>query len=253
LSDVSAQAAFEEKVRRAAALRDPVGMLQAMAEHGLVERLERKVERKYDRLDAEDARWIVATSVESLYERLAAEEEARANGRSARKDGREVKNASNWLYKTVENKAQDLSDHLLHRVSLDDWDEEGEEFNPLETEEQRDRRREEAAAALATRRRKLFEVAKGLVPRIPGFRARQVMSLIFEAWEKGVVDLTNEEIAARLGIKKNTAAQAKCRGRDALIALAKEERLTGFDVSMSDLELTDDEEALAAPDEEEEL
>ncbi|HET7459909.1 MAG TPA: hypothetical protein VFJ82_01625 [Longimicrobium sp.] len=232
MSEASAEREAEMEAQRAASAGDPIGMLRALGRSRFLEKLEIQIEHQFWRLDREDARWVVGSAVDSVFDRLAR--------------GEKKRNILPYLLKAAQNKAKDLSRERARRVSFDEkLDGVVELPEPLT-----DAEREEAEAAADAKRRAMYAVVKRLIPRIPQNRPRQIISIIVEAMEKGVQDLTNEEVGEMLGLKKGTVAVAKFRGLEYLIELAKEEKLVTFEFTVRDLELPDDAEAIASTDEE---
>jgi DNA-directed RNA polymerase specialized sigma24 family protein len=222
----------EQEAQRAASAGDPIGMLRALGRSGFPEKLAAQIENQFWRFDREDARWAVAEAIDSLYAHL--------------ERGERKRNIFPYLLKAAQNKAKDLNGELARRVSFD----EETDGIPEVPEPMTDEEREAAEEAADARRRAMYAEVKSLIPRIPQSRPRQIISIIVDAMEKGVQDLTNEEIGDMLGLTKGTVATAKSRGLDYLVELAKEENLVRFDFTARDLELPDEAEAIAAAEEE---
>ena len=192
MEEGSEQSEMETSVRSAVRRGEPIEMLVALGRDGFLERLTLHLGRKFERLDDEDLRLIVAEVTDALYFRLAG--------------GHHIARITSWMFKAAENMAVDLAADVKDKVVLEDWMAHARIIDHSETDEDLDRRREEMEAARVKKTNELFEIAKGLVQRIPQARPRQVMSIIFEAMAKGVTDLSNQDIGDLLGVKKGTVA-----------------------------------------------
>lgn len=223
----------EGEAQRAARNGDPVGMLDALARSSFLERLAVQIQHQFRRLDEDDCRWVVSKAVDALYSQLVR--------------GERKRDIFPYLLGAAKNIARDVSRELARRVPFNEELDGAVEVSEPMT----DAEREAAEDAAEAKRRAMYAEVRRLATKIPQARPRQVISYVVDAMEKGVLDLTNEEIGDALGLSKGTVATAKCRGFDFLIELAKEENLADFDFTAADLELSDEAEAIAAADEEE--
>jgi DNA-directed RNA polymerase specialized sigma24 family protein len=82
------------------------------------------------------------------------------------------------------------------------------------------------------RRGAALTLARELLPRLGQQRAQAVMGYVFDAVERGVVDLPSRDIAEALGMSDQVVRQSLSRGFRRLARLAEEE---GLDVRAADL------------------
>jgi DNA-directed RNA polymerase specialized sigma24 family protein len=84
----------------------------------------------------------------------------------------------------------------------------------------------------ARRRGAALTLARELLPRLGQQRAQEVMAYVFDAVERGVVDLPSRDIAEALSVSDQVVRQSLSRGFRRLARLAEEE---GLDVRATDL------------------
>lgn len=90
----------------------------------------------------------------------------------------------------------------------------------------------EDAVVRARRRSAALRLARGLLPRLGQQRAQEVMAYLFDAVERGAVDVPSKEIAAALDMSDDVVRQSLSRGFSRLTRLAAAE---GLDVQAVDL------------------
>lgn len=207
---------FEKEAQRAAHDCDPIAMLTALWGSGFLDKLDAFVRYNFGEIEPDDANWVIAQAVDSLYDKL--------------RRGERKRDIFQYLFASTRNIAKDLRHELSRRVGFDEH---------LDTEIQAqellsDEEREEAAEAAQERRQQVLAELKRLIRRIPQARPRQVLGIIVDALEKNVFDLTHEEIGKKLGIAPNTVVQAKKRGIDRLKDMIEEEGLMPFGASLFD-------------------
>lgn len=84
----------------------------------------------------------------------------------------------------------------------------------------------------AKRRSAALRLARSMLPRLGQQRAQEVMGFLFDAVERGAVNVPSQEIAQALGMSDDVVRQSLSRGFRRLARLASDE---GLDVQASDL------------------
>lgn len=153
----------------------------------LLESIPRRLDRQFGDLDLASAEHIFADALDALIVHW------QAGGRPDRPDA--------YLWGVCWNKAQDEVARRLavrqlddNRLASDDPDESGE-----------------PEASRETLRREALRVARTALPRIAQERPREALALILDAVE-AEVELTNADLAARLGVTAGNARKLRERG-----------------------------------------
>lgn len=191
----------------AARAGDAAGMVNCLFRGKTVDRLVWKLGQEfYGKLAPEEVRDCVAEAVASCYASLAA--------------GKSVTNLVGYLLKVARNVAIDMvadfeSNGTRDAATVPDWrDAEG------------DVARDAARAAL---QHEALQRARTLLPQLGQENIRRVMEVVFDAVEKEVVDLSDQDIAEITGIQPDTVRRLKNRGFERLRRLAAD---NGFNLTI---------------------
>jgi DNA-directed RNA polymerase specialized sigma24 family protein len=204
---------LQESARLAAA-GDAGGAVRALVESGYPNGLVRgpHLADRYSRVSA-------AVRAEAVAEGLAALHRAIGKGTPVSRPGGYVLKAA----EVICAEEQRLQERQLSVDGLSDRDllSAGSPWIDREESEIRARRR---AAAL--------KLARGFLPRLGQQRAQEVLGYVFDAVERGIVDLPSRDIADALGFSDDVVRQSLSRGFRRLARIAEEE---GLDVEAVDL------------------
>lgn len=211
---------YEREVQQAAGRGDAEGMLVALASSGILENLADHIVNQYDVLNADDAKDVVADSVDALFARIGG--------------GERKRDVLPYFYKIAQNKAKDRAKQGRAHDSFD------EAKHDVVREEYDD----DYLADRESWRARQFAEVKRLIGQMEMSRPRQVIGFIFDALEKGGFHLTNAEVGKALGISATAAAMAKSRGFDSLIELGKSQGVIDIGFTLRDIKSADDADAL---------
>lgn len=196
-----------KRAQAAARQQDAAGMVNGLFRSKIVDRLVWKVGHEfYGKLAPEEVRDCVAEAVASCYASLVV--------------GKSVTNLVGYLLKVARNLAVDMvadfeSNGTRDAATVPDWrDPDGDEA------------RDAARAAL---QQEALQRARSLLPQLGQENIRRVMEVVFDAVEKQVVDLTDQDIAEITGIQPETIRRLKNRGFERLRRLATE---NGFNLTV---------------------
>ena len=198
---------FLEVARRAAAAGQPDRMLEALVASrfldGLTRRLENDWHGRLPRAEIEDC---VAIAVDGAYDAVA--------------HGRPVRNLGAWIWKAASNKAIDRwnDDYELRGVMESDALADSREDPEIDSDS--DQRLAEYRAKEAVR------VARLLLPRIGQGQIVDVMTLVIDAVEQGLEDLSPSTIGETLGLSASAVRSLLSRGFERLEREARHEGMT---------------------------
>lgn len=190
--------------QEAASQGDPVKLFGVLLEEHALDGLMRRLKAGWSEIPDDEMEEIAADALEVLYYRM--------------REGATITNAIGFIWKTAYFKCQEY--HRLHahfeKVSIDMLDETtdlgGTELGDLEA---RERLRIEA-----------IRQARSLVPLLRSANIQTVMSYVIDAVEKGLPDVSNQEIAEALHMEVKTVKNCLHRGFERLSRIAKEQGMT---------------------------
>ena len=171
-------------------------MIAALQESRIISGFASKVCKDFSRLTQDDADAVVAEATLELF--------------TAVQGGTPVTNVSGWLYTTSKRIAMRWDERRRNERPFADGEDDCIEnpwLDPLAqrfVEEEREQLRAEA-----------LKVARGLLPQLGTGSVVEVMTVIFEAVEKGL-DITDHEVADILGKDYDSVREWRRRGFDRL-------------------------------------
>jgi DNA-directed RNA polymerase specialized sigma24 family protein len=211
-----------QRAKETARAKDPKGMLEALAESGILDGLRRRLDfsdwgNLIHHIDRDE---IVGKTVDEFYRRLST--------------GEEISHVSGWLAKVVKNKAAEFyRERQDEPGELNELDAAGVPARPdnrprSQTEEEREAERD-------ARRKRGLELARGLLPELSvSMNIKRVMAFIFDAVEQKVEDLQPIDIARALGLNPNSVRKWIERGFERLAARAREKGYTTQEFNLAE-------------------
>jgi DNA-directed RNA polymerase specialized sigma24 family protein len=200
---------------QAAAQGDPVQMLDALFQTGILDGIARFVAANWSEFDFEDGTVFAAAAVDELYSRIHA--------------GFTIKHISGYLFKIALNKAHDEYGKRAENVSLDDI---GDLADPRTVPSTPPLPRE------ALKKRAL-QLARQFLNELGQQNIQRVMAIYFDAVEKGIEDVSTAEIAEALHITEDTVRQCRSRGWRRLQRIAQEHGVS-LDQTLAELKITEE-------------
>jgi DNA-directed RNA polymerase specialized sigma24 family protein len=199
-----------KRAKQAAISGDVATFAEALFKSRLPEALTWRLRKQ---LPDDDVDAIVAEGIGSTYEAL-------------QTHGAKIDLAA-WLSKTCYNKARARYTMRKNTVTEDPLDVEritkpdrAQLEPPITREEQ-----EEAEERSAKKRIDAIKLARTLLPRIGGDNIQRVMSVVLDAVEQDLVDLSPEEISGIVGLSSETVRRLIWRGFERLEREAKQDGL----------------------------
>ncbi|MCZ8391586.1 sigma-70 family RNA polymerase sigma factor [Achromobacter xylosoxidans] len=205
--DETDKKALVKQAEAAARRGDAVGMVNCLFKGKTVDLLVWKVGQEYyGKLASEEIRDCVAEAVAACYASLAS--------------GKSITNLVGYLLRAARNIAIDLvaefeSNGTRDAATIPDW-----------SDPAGDAARDAARMAL---RHEALERARSLLPQLGQENIRRVMEVVFDAVEKEIVDLSDQNIAEITGIQPETVRRLKNRGFERLRRLATD---NGFNLTI---------------------
>jgi DNA-directed RNA polymerase specialized sigma24 family protein len=211
-----------QRAKEAARAKDATGMLEALAESGIMDGLRRRLDfsdwgNLIHHIDRDE---IVGKAVDEFYRRLT--------------NGEEIAHVSGWFTKVVKNKAAEFyRERQDEPGELSELDAAGVPARPQnrprsQTEEEREGERD-------ARRKRGLELARGLLPELSvSMNIKRVMAYIFDAVEQRVEDLQPIDIARALGLNPDSVRKWIERGFERLAARAREKGYTTQEFNLAE-------------------
>ncbi len=196
-------------------------MLEALAASGYMDGLVRRLEWHWSSLPRHEIEDAVAEAVDSAYDAVS--------------KGRPVSSLGGWLFKAASNIASDRWEADYRSRTDDDVDAVG----PAQPED------EDAERLDDYRRAEALRLARQLLPRIGQGQVVDVMTMVIDAVEQGVVDLSASSIADTLGLSDGAVRSLLSRGFE---RLQREAQREGIAIPMSIPSITDHDTAMMAID-----
>jgi DNA-directed RNA polymerase specialized sigma24 family protein len=191
---------------RAASNGQPAEMLEALVASRFLDGLLRVLERRWgSRLPRSELENCVAVAVDSAYAAVA--------------KGRQLDNLTGWLWKAACNRANSCwTDDYARRVEVEPDELDAPADDAADAEERRRLAEQRIAEAI--------KLARILLPRIGEGQLLDVMTIVINAVERGVQDLSPSVIAEALDLSVDAVRALPSRGFD---RLAREARSEGIE------------------------
>ena len=181
--------ASETEIREAAERGDPGTLLRILHETGVFAGFVNGVQAKWGSFDRTVAHTLVASAVDIYYDAV--------------RCGKRIDHPLGYIYKTIQNLACEESERRSLLVTYDD----SEESATASQEED-----QPPDLPRAELKRKALGMARQLLPQLGQTNVQRVMALLFDAVEKGIVDLPTGDIAEVLDLNPDTVRQCVSRG-----------------------------------------
>ncbi len=198
---------FLEVARQAAAAGQPDRMLEALVASGFLDGLTRRLENDWrGRLPRPEIEDCVAIAVDRAYDAVAR--------------GRPVRNLGAWIWKAASNKAVDRWNDDYELRAVVEFDSLVDRRADPEVDPDSEQRLAEFRAKEAVR------VARLLLPRIGQGQIVDVMTLVIDAVEQGLEDLSPSAIGETLALSASAVRSLLSRGFERLEREARREGIT---------------------------
>lgn len=191
----------------AAKERDAEGMMRALYACGYLGGLLRRLQAKYPSLPLADTEEAVALAADSLYDDVVG--------------GTRVSSVGGLLYRIADRRALDALREHRGTLELLEGSAAAEGEDPAQLEHDRQARELLRISAIRT--------ARSLLPTLGGEKVQRVMTVVLDALESGLIDVTNEEIADATGLSQASVRLLKKRGFDRLAKRAQDAGLVALE------------------------
>jgi len=200
---------------KAAEAGDPVAMLEALYQTGILDGIPRYIAAHWSDFDFADASIFVAAATDDFFSKV--------------RSGHKIRNVSAYLFKVALNKASDEYEEKSKRVPL-------EEVGDIP-----DRRSTPAAPPLPREvlKKKALQLARQFLNELGQENVQKVMAIYFDAIDKGIGDIATADVAELLGLTEEAVRQCRSRGWRRLRRVAKEHGVN-LEQALTDLQTTEE-------------
>lgn len=194
------------EVREAAVSKDPKGVLGALLKRRLIDGLVNRLKahchkRKWLPLPDDDMDYIVVQAISELYDGM--------------QDDKGPKDVVAYLFKTCFYKVCDAYKRRPHTTDLHGGDE--DESDPFDALPGPEYEAGVAAAVVAADGQLVaLRFVRAMIPQLGEDNIQKVMTFIFDAVERGIMDMPSGEIAGALGMNESSVRKWRSRGFDRL-------------------------------------
>ena len=211
----SEQNEFFKQAEFAAVNYQPKVMIKALFVSGFIDGLVRRLVSRWKKLPSHEIEVCVAEAVLNAFIKVS------GNGR--------ISNLGGWLWKSAFNNAymcwqKHYKGRASKNIDVENY-QDADSFYTVE-DEYTDERREEI-------RREAVRLARSLILRIGGGQIEDVMEMVIDAVDKGISDLSPQEIGDALGISPDSVRQLLSRGFNRLRREAQKDGIELPDVLSS--------------------
>ncbi len=212
----------KKAAQEAASLGDPVRLFEVLSKEYALDGVVRRLRSTWPIIPVDEIDEIVADSIEALYYKV--------------REGGLITNAVGFIWKTAYFKAQEYSrkHEKFEKMSVEELDETTETVSDEDIDfEEREKLRKEAV-----------KIARSLLPKLRSANVQNVLKYIIDAVEKGIDEVSNQDISDTLGLNVKTVKNCLHRGFDRLSRIAQEENITShsFDFLQTKDEWDDEDE-----------
>ena len=198
------RSALLEQAREAARRGQPHRMIEALTLSGFTAGLLRRFQSQWPRMPRSEIEEHIARAVDDAYAALSA--------------GRRVTNLTAWIFKASHNRIHDhWRSDFSRRVDNPDVLDEVAAPTPLTDGERAEHEREAEGHRLEA-----IRLARGLLPKIGQGQVVDVMSVVIDAVEAGVADLSPADVAQATGTSPDAARALISRGFNRLARAARD-------------------------------
>lgn len=210
----------KKAAQEAASLGDPVRLFEILTEEFALDGLVRRLQSAWSTIPSDEIDEIVADSIEALYYKI--------------REGGIITNAVGFIWKTAYFKSQEYhrKQGKIEKIRLEDLD----EFTEITTDELSDVEEREKL------RKQAVKIARSLLPKLRSANVQNVLKYVIDAVDKGLDDVSNQEISEALDLSVKTVKNCLHRGFERLSRIAQEENITTYDFDFLQEKIEWDEE-----------
>ncbi len=205
-----------ERAKALAEAGDPTGMMKALAESLVMDRLADRLQRRWRSvaLHPDQAQYFVGEAVDALY--------------TAIRKGQKILNVGAFIFKVADRKAYDHHQDRRRERPVDP-ERLGQTLRDHRNTDPDNHPQGNSILSPEERRRRALAIARAKLPQLGQHNVQAVMTYVLDAIEQEREDVPYREIADALGLTIDTAKKSLGRGLQRLARIAREEGLASQD------------------------